>query len=277
VLNIVVRTIKREMSIWAPDRRTGSILNYMKASPRIDGSPPQRLEFKVVPAHGFLRLSLGRGRFCEGSASHILSELHRLHFAYTRDEFPVSPMIHGGALSTDRGHIVFVGDKSVGKTTLLVYLASLGWPVTADEHVLIDGQMAIPRPRSLRVKAGTLPYLGPHASEIVRGSPWVADWEGSPIYAVEPTAFGQPWVIRRAPLSHLVIMRANHGGRSKIRKLNRDNAFRLLLPSVILPDARKAMALAWLKSAADTAQYWEFWNGRLEDSKDIIYDALIAG
>jgi hypothetical protein len=277
VLNIVVRTVKRELNILAPDRSCARVLAYMKACPQVEGPPPLRVELKVERTHGFLRLCFAPGFIAEGSASHILSELHRVHFHYTREEYPGSPLIHGGTLSTNRGHIVFVGDRGAGKTTLLFHLASLGWPVAADEHVVIDGEMAIPRPRSLRVKSGALPYLSPRASELVRASPSTPDWEGSLIYAVEPTVFGQPWLIRRSPLLHLVMLRANHGGRSKIRELDRDSALELLLPNVILPDTQKATALAWLRSATGSAKCWELWNGRLDDAQDIIYRAFIDG
>jgi hypothetical protein len=277
VLNIVARTVRRELNICAPDQRSAEILAYMRANPQIEGSPPRRLDIKIEPIHGFLGFSLASGVSAAGSASYLLSELHRLHFRLTRNEFPGCPMIHGGTLTADDGHVVFVGEKGAGKTTLLVHLASLGWPVTADEHIIIDGKLAVPRPRSLRVKSGTLPYLKAAAADVVRGSPSIPDWHGSLVYAVEPTAFGKAWLIRPYPIRHIVILRSNHGGRSKIRELDSDAGLGLMLPHAILPDSGKPIALAWLKSAASSAKCWELWNGRLEDSADIIYRNLLDG
>jgi hypothetical protein len=271
VLNTVARTIRRELNICAPDQRSADILAYMKASPQIEGSPPSRLDIDIQPIHGFLGFSLACGASAAGSASYLLSELHRLHFRLTCEEFPGCPIIHGGTLTADDGHVVFVGEKGAGKTTLLVHLASLGWPVTGDEHIIIDGKVAIPRPRSLRVKSGALRYLNAAAADIVRGSPSIPDWHGSPVYAVEPTAFGKEWLLRVLPIRHLVILRPNHGGRSKIRQLESDAALGLLLAHTILPDTGKPIALAWLKSATSSARCWELWTGRLEDSRDIIY------
>jgi hypothetical protein len=277
MLNINVRTIRRQLVVRAPDPASAEVLVYMKADPRIDGSAPALVDIDVKPVHGFLGFELASGNKVEGSASHILSALHRLHFELSRNEFAGSPLIHGGTLTTDGGHVVFVGDKRSGKTTLLVYLASLGWPVTGDEHIILNGSTAIPRPRSLRVRPGALRYLSAAAAEIVRCSPTTFDWHGSPWYAVEPSAFGKEWRIRQCPIRHLVILRANHGGRSKIRELDPDCALQLLLRNVILPDMGKATALAWLRSSVRSAKCWELSNGRLEDCRDIVYERFISG
>jgi energy-coupling factor transporter ATP-binding protein EcfA2 len=277
VLNIVVRTIRQQLNIRAPDQRSADILRYMKADPQIEGPAPRRLDIEIEPIHGFLKYSLASGASAAGSASHLLSELHRLHYSITRQEHPGCPMVHGGTLTTDDGHVVFVGEKGAGKTTLLVHLASLGWPVTGDEHIIIDGKIAIPRPRSLRVKLGALPFLDARAAEIVRGSPSTPEWHGSSIYAVEPTAFGKAWLIRPCPIRHIVILRSNHGGRSKIRELDSNAGLGLMLPHAILPETGKPVALAWLKSAASSAKCWELWTGRLEDSRDILYRSFLDG
>lgn len=276
VLNIGVRTVKRQLVIRAPDAASAEVLVYMKATPVIDGPAPELVDIDIRPVHGFLRFELASGNKAEGSAPYILSALHRFHFELTRKEFAQSPLIHGGTLTTDDGHVVFVGDKMTGKTTLLVYLASLGWPVTGDEHIILDGATAIPRPRSLRVRPGALCYLGADAAEIVRSSPMTFDWHGSPWYAVEPSAFGKEWRIRQFPVRHFVFLRANHGGRSRIRKLAPDTALQMLLQNVILPEVGKATALAWLGSSVRSAKCWELLNGRLEDCRNLVYEKLIG-
>jgi hypothetical protein len=277
VLTINVRTVRRRLVVRAPDPTSAKVLVYMKADPQIDGPPPAVVDIDVKPIHGFLGFELASGNKVEGSASHILTALHRLHFQLSRNEFAGSPLIHGGTLTTDCGHVVFVGDKKSGKTTLLVYLASLGWPIAGDEHIILNGSTAIPRPRSLRVRPGALRYLSPAAAEVVRRSPTTLDWYGSVWFAVEPSAFGKEWRIRQCPIRHLVILRANHGGRSRIRELDHDGALQLLLQNVILPDMGKATALAWLRSTVKSAKCWELWTGRLEDCRDIVYQRFVSG
>ena len=79
MLNIVVRTIGRQLVIRAPDPASADVLAYMKADPQIDGPAPARIDIDIEPVHGFLRFALAAPSV-EGSALHILSALHRLHF-----------------------------------------------------------------------------------------------------------------------------------------------------------------------------------------------------
>jgi hypothetical protein len=275
MLNIVGRTVRHQLDVRAPDAASAEVISYIKASPTVEGPPPDRISINIEPFHGFLKMSLASGAKFEGSAQYILSVLHGLHFNLTTREFPGSPLIHGGTITTDEGHIVLVGDKWVGKTTLLVYLASQGWPVAGDEHLVVQGTEAIPRPRSMRVRPGALRYLSNDSKEIVQSCPWVPDWQGSPLFAVEPSAFGKEWKIRSGPIRHLVMLRANHGGRSRLRRLSPDQAFGSLLQSAILPSERRAMALAWLKLCTNASIWWELWTGRLEDTEEILYQCLL--
>jgi hypothetical protein len=276
MLNIVARTIRRQLVIRTPDPASAHILSYMKADPIVEGLAPALVSIDIERVYGFLKFTLASGPSAEGSALYLLSVLHRLHFELTLDESAGCPLIHGGTVTTGEGHIVFVGHKGEGKTTLLVHLASQGWPVTGDEHIILESNMATPRPRSMRVRLGALRYLDAWAADIIRSSPSIRDWDGSPIYAVEPTAFGKEWRIRSLPIRHLVFLHANHGGRSKIRQLDTDRAFQSLLQNVFLPAVRKATALAWLRTSASSANCWELWNGRLEDSEEIIYQTLMG-
>ena len=71
----------------------------------------------------------------------------------------------GNSYSSGRPVVDLIIDKlpvsiSLGLwTTLLTYLAVEGWPVCGDEHVVVGSGSAAPRPRSLRIKPGTLRYL----------------------------------------------------------------------------------------------------------------------
>lgn len=276
MLSTILRTVRREFHIHAPDRAAHDVLAFIRARPEVEGPAPLRVDIAVERIHGFLRMEARAGAPVEGSADHLLADLHGLHFETTCAEHPGAPLIHAGTVSTDDGHVVLVGDKGVGKTTLLVYLATQGWPIAGDEHIVVEGGAGIPRPRSLRVKAGALRYLDADAAALIAGSPSIKDWLGAAVYAVQPSAFGRPWVIRSQPIRHLVFLQANHGGRSRLRRLDRDRSLERLLQNVLLPPTGKALALGALRSLVSTAQCWELWNGRLEDSQGILYQ-FIAG
>lgn len=274
MLTVTVRTLRHELLIRAPDRKTADALRFMQARPRIPGEPAKRIDIDVGSSCGFLSLSLPGHTRQEGTAQFVLNELHGFHFDLTRAEFPQAALIHGGCLTFEDGHTVVVGDKGAGKTTLLACLAAEGWPVCGDEHVVVDSSGAAARPRSLRVKPGTLPYLPPQAREIVLNAPFVADWQGAPVYAVEPSALGVDWVLHRRPIRNLVFLSGNHGGRSRLTRIGFEDAMARLLLNVMLPAQGRALALGEIAAVARSASCWELRNGQLKETARHLYNAI---
>lgn len=274
MLTVSVRTLRHELVIHAPDRKAADALRFMQARPRIPGEPAERIDIEVERCCGFLSLSLPGHARHEGTAQSVLNELHGFHFDLTRAEFPQAALIHGGCLTFEDGHTVVVGDKGAGKTTLLACLAAEGWPVCGDEHVLIGRDGAAARPRSLRVKPGTLPYLPPRAREIVANAPFVIDWQGSPVHAVEPSALGIDWVLHRRPIRNLVFLSGNHGGRSRLRRIDFEDTMARLLLNVMLPQQGRALALGEIAAVARSARCWELRNGQLKETARHLYNAV---
>lgn len=275
MLTVPVRTLRHELAIRAPDRKAADALRFMQARPRIPGEPAVRIDIEVDRSHGFLSLSLPGLPRHEGTAQSVLNELHGFHFDLTRAEFPEAALIHGGCLTFEDGHTVIVGDKGAGKTTLLARLAAEGWPVCGDEHVVVTGNgVAVARPRSLRIKPGTLAYLPPDARETVLSAPFVVDWQGAPIHAVEPSALGVDWVLHRRPIRNLVFLSGNHGGHSRLSRIGFDGAMERLLVNTILPQQGRVRALGEIAAVARSAQCWELRNGQLNETARHLYDAI---
>lgn len=274
MLTISVRTLRHDLRIAAPDEAAAAALRFMQARPTVADMPAEPVDIAVERRYGFLHVRLPDGTLCEGTAQAVLNELHGLHFNLTRGEFPEAALLHGGCLSFADGHAVVIGDKAAGKTTLLTYLATSGWPVCGDEHVVLLGGEAMPRPRSLRIKGGTLAYLPQAARQHVLTAPFVTDWQGAPIYAVEPSALGVSWVLHRRPIRDLVFLTGNHGGRSRLRSLGFDDAIARLLPNTILPDRARAKTFAQLAGVVRGARCWELRNGQLDHAEECLYSAL---
>lgn len=274
MLTVSVRTLRHELVIRAPDRKTADALRFMQARPRIPGEPAERIDIDVGRSQGFLSLSLPGHARHDGTAQSVLNELHGFHFDLTRAEFPEAVLIHGGCLTFEDGHTVVVGDKGAGKTTLLACLAAEGWPVCGDEHVVVGSGGAIPRPRSLRIKPGTLPYLPAHARETVLNAPFTVDWQGAPVHAVEPTALGVDWVLHRRPIRNLVFLSGNHGGHSRLSHIGFDDAMARLLLNAILPQQGRARALGEIAAVVRSARCWELRNGQLKETARHLYNAV---
>ncbi len=274
MLTVSVRTLRRALVIHAPDQKTADALRFIQARPNIPGETAERMDIEVDRSCGFLSLSLpGQARH-EGAVQSVLNELHGFHFDLTRAEFPQAALIHGGCLTFNDGHTVLVGDKGAGKTTLLASLAAEGWPVCGDEHVVVGSDGAIPRPRSLRIKPGSLRYLPPQARETVLNAPFVVDWQGAPVHAVEPSAFGVDWTLHRRPIRNLIFLSDNHGGHSRLTHIGFEEAMARLLLNVILPEQGRAQALGAIVAAARSARCWELRNGQLKETTRHLYNII---
>ena len=85
---------------------------------------------------------------------------------------------------------------------------------------------------------------------LILGLPFIADWDGRPIYSVEPSLPGQVWRIEEGPVQAIVFLDHNHGGHSVMTPLDREDAFRrssaratCRKPAKPLPAARLRMLI----------------------------------
>jgi len=275
LFEVELRTVRQKLRITLPDASSHDEIRFIDARPQVEGFDCEISAIAAERSSGFLELRLPTGYLCEGTAGYLLGELHRYHMEETRREFPGCAMLHGGTVTTDEGHTVVIGAKGAGKTTFLLHLAAAGWNVPADEHIIINGAEGVPRPRTLRVKEGSLPVLSSAISDQIRSCPAIRDWAGLRVYAVPPDLFGGVWTIRSARIANVVFLDPNHGGRSDIRRMSLDEAFEIIFrDNVILPEAGKAKAFAELRNLLLGAKLWRFRNGDLDHAERVFYSII---
>lgn len=274
VLSVMFRTFARDVHISCADQSAADQLAFIGCSPKIEGAARERLDLEVETVHGFLRLDAPGRVAVEGSAAVILDELYRLRFEMVRAECPGGLFVRGGTVTTDAGHILFVGEAGAGKSTLLVHLADLGWSVTGDDQLIIENNLARPFPNSLRVRSGALPCLSARAADIVRSSPQIPGWFGQPTYAIEPSAFGRPWEIWSRPLRHVILVEGNHGGSSRLQPLDRTIAMEEIFKDLLLPAQSRARSLAAFNAVMSSADCWRWTLGRLDDAGRLLQELI---
>lgn len=260
---VTVRTLRHEYRLVLPDDETARAFAFMAIAPEIAGPALEPIDLLVEPAYGLLRLTLPDGRLLEGGANHLMAALHGMIFNDVVDGEPGAPLVHGATIVGEHGRMVLVGSKATGKTTLTLHLVASGWRVEADEHLVIGADDVVARPRTLRVKPGSLTLVPSLAAAVLDG-PSIHSWDGLPIYAVAPSIGGVPWRIERGRLDHLVFLDANHGGRSMMRPIGPDEAFRRLLAETLLPPAGVAGAAARLRMLAMSRPAWRLSVGDLD-------------
>lgn len=231
---VICRTLRREYRLFAPDAAARRVLEFLRIDPAIDGRPLETVDVPIERRLGFLSARLPNGALAEGTSRHLVGQMHGLLQWDLSQSHPASPLIHGASVIVGGRRFVITGDKGAGKTTLMLALLRAGHDVEGDEHVVLEPDGVIARPRTLRVKPGSLRVVSGLPQGIER-TPTIDIWEGGFIHSISPAIFGRPWTVRHGRLDGIVFIAPNHGGRSVVARVPADDAFQRLMRTVIFP------------------------------------------
>ena len=151
----------------------------------------------------------------------VKSAVDRLHlrlFFHSIEDRPDAGILHAAALRRGSQRVLLVGTASAGKTSLALRLAQSGFEVEGDEHVFLEDDGVIARPRGCRVKETSLALLPAIAANIA-AAPVYVDEDGRRTFNVDPRLIGGTWRIYKGPVDALVVLRPNHGGSSSLRPM----------------------------------------------------------
>jgi hypothetical protein len=263
---IVSRSLRREYRLACPDPATARSLAFIAAKPEIVGAELTITRLDITPLQGFLRLDLGEGLPLEGDAEWILSALHRRFFEETVSAEAGACLVHCATIVHPRrptARILVVGEAGAGKTTLTLKLLDAGYAVEGDEHFIVWASQTIARPRTLRVKGGSL-ALVPRLAEAIAASPRVDFWDGAPLYAVDPAIAGRPWRIAAGTVADILFLEPNHGGLSRIKPITAHEGLRRLVAETQLPPGAVGAAFARLREIVARARLFALLLGDLD-------------
>ncbi|KQW78961.1 hypothetical protein ASC89_11670 [Devosia sp. Root413D1] len=224
-------------------------MRFVEAAPELPALPLEVLDIPVRFRDGFLAATLPSGELVEGTPNHVLSAMHRIILADLVEGEPGAPFLHGATVMIGGRRVLLVGHKGSGKSTLALHLALAGYDVEGDEHLVIRDSEVVARPRTLRVKEGSL-HLVAKLPDQVWQAPSVHNWDGSIVRSISPAVGGRPWAIRPGRLDAMVFLVANHGGRSAARPIVSKDAFGRLMGEVMLPRTGVAAAAGRLRQVA---------------------------
>ena len=246
---IVCRTLRREYRLHPPSDEVAHLLRFVEATPDLPAPALEIVDIPVRLRDGFLVATLPSGELVEGTPNHLISAMHRIVLVDLIEGEPQAPFVHGATVMIGGRRILLVGHKGSGKSTLALHLALAGHEVEGDEHLVLRESEVVARPRTLRIKEGSL-RLVPGLPEQVRDAPFIHNWDGSVIRSISPTVGGRPWVVRAGRLDAIVLLVANHGGRSAARPIPGKEAFARLMSEVMLPQGGVAAAAGRLRQVA---------------------------
>ncbi len=200
-----------------------------------------------------------------GTRDHLLSRAHQILRDLMITETVGCPIIHGASVVVNRKRFLLMAEKGVGKTTLSLKCLADGLTVEGDEHVVIRQHDVVARPRTLRIKQGSISMV-PGLARQVQQSPTVAEWNGDLIYSVAPRLVDQEWTIRPGRADTLLFLTANHGGLTSIRFLTPNEAYGRLMKTTYLPKDNRAVALGRMHMLVSSAQVVEMRLGCLQSA-----------
>lgn len=263
---IICRTLRREYRLHVPDSEAREIFRFMQVDPQVDGYVLEPKDVFLERRDGFWRLDVPGEIIVEGSARHVIWEIYRHVFRDIHISHPTCPLLHCATVLIDGRRIAIVGGKGAGKTTLTLFLLAAGYAIEGDEHLVIEPQRVITRPRTLRIKEGSFDVLA-NLPPTIRSEPRIELWDGGFVYGVSPGFFGRDWRVTPGSLDALVFLDSNHGGRSVAKRMTAQAALARMMPQVIFGIAGVAMQAARIHGVAQRVPAYSLRLGNLANAE----------
>lgn len=263
---VVCRTLTREYRVHAPSEAARAAIAFLAADPEIEGATLAPVDIEVTESGGFHAVRLPGGRLAEGTTGHIVGRLHSQFLADIVTDHPADAVIHGASALIGGKRFLIVGSKAAGKTTLSLHLLARGYLIEGDEHLMVNADGVIARPRTLRVRTTTFDLVR-NLPPGVHDSPKFTVWDGTILHAVHPALAGVPWVIRQGRLDHIVFLEPNHGGRGVVAPIAPEEAVKRLMANAYFAGGAVALAAARLRQLGMSTPAHALRNGDLANAE----------
>jgi hypothetical protein len=262
-LTVGLRSVSSVVEIVCADRQLASTLRFIEALPKMSPPPQRRIRIDTVALdEPFYDLD-GDYRGYPGTPSHLLNRCHRIARDLMLEEASGMPILHAATIVANGRRFLMIADKRAGKTTLSLKCLAEGLQVEGDEHVVVRSADVLVRPRTLRIKQGSISCV-PELAQRIRACPRISDWTGELIYSMPPETAETEWKIAPGQVDFLIFLSANHGGLTSTKRLSSRSAFERLLKQAYLPERARAGALARLHTLCTNSQLIEMRLGCLK-------------
>jgi hypothetical protein len=218
-LEVVARTLSRRIVFRTTEQEAHAAMRYLACDPDIAAAPASDLVISVEPYRGRYRiLEPGQAIAEVLDKRALIEDLHGRLFSLSLADRPRSGIIHAALLRQGTRRVLIAGRRGAGKTSLALRLVRAGYELEGDEHVFLEDDGAIARPRAYRVKEGSVALL-PEIADVILSSPTYVDVRGSRIFNVDPKQVGGTWRIDKGSVDRVVVLQPNHGGYSSLRPM----------------------------------------------------------
>lgn len=179
----------------------------------------------------------------------LLGRIHGLTF----DNFSNCTRVHAGCGEYNKKRFIVIGDKGVGKTTLMTRLLFEGFRSDGDELVIIHDGETIPFPRRFHIKESSIELL-PQIRPYISATPYINNGSGMKIFSFAPSETGFDWKIESRKTDFIFFLKQNHGSRTWVEKCPKYLMVQKMIPLSffsISDDFKKIAALCQITDQAD--------------------------
>ncbi len=181
--------------------------------------------------------------------------------------------IHAGCGEWEGRRFVVVGDKGVGKTTLMVRLLYSGFRMISDELILVRDGKALPFPRRFHIKQESTKLLT-FMSGLIDTLPFNWTSYGHKMYSFTPQDAGYGWKIDEGDVGAVIYLEPNHGGKSYIEECSKYRMVEKVMPMSFLSETADHMKIGGICSLVDNADCFVLHVGDLEGAVSGLQDKL---
>jgi hypothetical protein len=257
-LKVISSSLDTRVTLQTMDRAVCDVLGYLACAPEIVGPAPRDVLIAVDSYRGRLRIVKEDIVVKEVLNSRAALEfLHILLFEYSIGDRPQAPLLHAACLRRKGRRLLLAGAGGAGKSTLAVQLIDAGYEFEGDEHVFVQAQEVVARPRACRIKESSLRLLPESMAKTAAAAPCYHNYDGERIFNVDPRWFGSSWRIEQGTIDCVIALRCNHGGFSSIRPMRSSAAVEFLLAETAWPAGSRAGVVGAVAALAGTAKAYD--------------------
>lgn len=181
--------------------------------------------------------------------------------------------IHAGCGEWQGRRFIVVGDKGVGKTTLMVRLLYSGFRMISDELILVRDGKALPFPRRFHIKQESTKLLT-FMSGLIDTLPFNWTSYGHKMYSFTPQDAGYRWKIDEGDVRAVIYLEPNHGGGSRIEECSKYRMVEKVMPMSFLSETADHMKIGGICGLVDNADCFVLHVGDLEGAVSGLQEKL---
>jgi len=171
--------------------------------------------------------------------------------------------IHAGCGEWNGRRFIVVGEKGVGKTTLMLCLLYRGFRIIGDELVLVRDGKAMPFPRRFHVKEESMNLI-PEMSDIFDSLPCNMTSYAQKMYSFTPQDAGYRWKIDEGIVRAVFYIVPNHRRESRLEECSKFMMVHKVMPMSFLSETEDHLKISHLCRMIDSANCYVLHLGNLE-------------